>query len=264
MAYEIDRPPIDQGVSSNCKPKTRPLQFKRGTSRAWRKANPVLLSGEPGFEVNTYKMKVGDGRSRWSELPYIGDHSAPKDGKSAYEIWLDAGHSGTIDDFLQSLIGEPGKSTYEIWLSLGHEGTVQDFIDDIKGEKGDKGDPGKSAYEIWLELGHTGTEEDFIASLKGEKGDSAYQVWIDAGHTGTVEDFFLYIKGDKGDKGDTGMSAYEVWIDAGHTGTVDDYLAWLQWESLYHTWADERAAQGLPNDLDTYLRSLVDAYWEKF
>ena len=64
MAYN-DKPPIDQGVPG-CKPKTRPLQFKRGTSRAWRKANPVLLSGEPGFEVNTYKMKVGDGKSRWS------------------------------------------------------------------------------------------------------------------------------------------------------------------------------------------------------
>ena len=262
MAYN-DKPPIDQGVPG-CKPKTRPLQFKRGTSRAWRKANPVLLSGEPGFEVNTYKMKVGDGKSRWSELPYIGDHSAPKDGKSAYEIWIDAGHSGTIDDFLQSLIGEQGKSTYEIWLSLGHEGTVQDFIDDIKGEKGDKGDPGESAYEIWIDLGHTGTEQDFIDSLKG---DSAYQVWLDAGHTGTVDDFLEWLKGekgDKGDKGDTGMSAYEVWLSAGHTGTVDDYLAWLQWESLYHTWAAEREAQGLPSDLNTWVETLVSSHWEQF
>lgn len=237
MAYG-DKPPIDQGIPG-MKPKTMPLQFKRGTSRAWRKANPVLLNGEPGYEVDTHKMKVGDGINCWMRLPYIGDHSAPKDGKSAYQIWIDAGNSGTIDDFLQSLIGEPGKSTYEIWLSLGHEGTVQDFIDDIKGEKGDKGDEGKSAYEVWIDAGHTGTVEDFFEYIKGEKGD-------------------------KGDKGDTGMSAYEVWLSEGHTGTVDDYLAWLQWESLYHSWADEREAQGLPSDLDSYLRSLVDAHWEPF
>lgn len=237
MAYG-DRPIPDQGVPG-MKPKTMPLQFKRGTSRAWRHQNPTLLKGEPGFEVDTKKLKVGDGVTCWNRLPYIGDHSKPKDGKSAYEIWLDAGNSGTIDDFLQSLIGEQGKSTYEIWISLGHEGTVQDFIDSIKGEKGDKGD----------------------------EGDSAYQVWLDAGHTGTVEDFFLYLKGekgDKGDKGDQGYSAYEVWINEGHTGTVEDYLAWLQWESLYHTWADEREAQGLPSDLDTYVRTLVTMEWDTF
>lgn len=154
-------PPIDQG-EDRYKPKSVPLQFKRGTSRAFKKVNPILLCGEPAYEYDTKKLKVGDGFTRYNHLPYIGDHSKAKDGKSAYQIWLDAGNTGTINDFLDSLVGEQGKSTYEIWLSLGHEGTVVDFIDSIQGEKGEDG---KSAYEIWLELGHTGTEEDFIDYL---------------------------------------------------------------------------------------------------
>lgn len=155
-----DKPPIDQGETY--KPKSVPLQFKRGTSRAFKRVNPILLCGEPAYEYDSKKLKVGDGVTRYNYLPYIGDHSKPKDGKSAYQLWLEEGHVGTVEDFLNSLIGEQGKSTYEIWLSLGHEGTVVDFIDSIQGEKGEDG---KSAYEIWLELGHTGTEEDFIDYL---------------------------------------------------------------------------------------------------
>ena len=162
MAYDRDRKPLDTGYCPP-KPKSRPLQLKRGKSRAWAISNPVLLNGEPGYEWDTHKMKVGDGKTPWNLLPYIGDHSKPKDGKSAYQIWLEMGHTGTVEDFLNSLVGEQGKSTYEIWLSLGHEGTVVDFIDSIKGEKGEDG---KSAYEIWLEQGHTGTEEDFMDWLK--------------------------------------------------------------------------------------------------
>ena len=125
---------IDNGHNMP-KPKCKPLQFKRGTARAFLKANPILLKGEPAYEWDTKKLKVGDGYTRYVKLPYIGDHSKPEDGKSAYQIWIEAGNTGTIDDFLESLIGEPGKSAYEIWLSLGYEGTVVDFINSLHGEK---------------------------------------------------------------------------------------------------------------------------------
>lgn len=47
-----------------------------------------------------------------------------KDGKSAYELWIEAGNEGSVDDFLSSLIGPQGP-----------EGP--------KGDPGDKGDPGQ-------------------------------------------------------------------------------------------------------------------------
>ena len=70
--------------------------------------------------------------------------------------------------------GIDGKSAYEIWLDLGNTGTEQDFINSLIGDDGDPGDPGDdgdSAFEVWLALGNTGTEQDFIDSLKGADGE---------------------------------------------------------------------------------------------
>lgn len=203
---------VDNGVPMP-KPKTMPLQFKRGTDRAFRKQNPILLKGEPGYEWNTHKLKVGDGITRYNDLPYIGDHSKPKDGKSAYEIWLEEGHAGTVEDFLESLIGPTGKSAYEIWLSLGHEGTVVDFINYIQG---------KSAYDLWIEEGHTGTVTDFLDSLVGK---SAYEIWISLGHEGSEQDFIDSLKGE---------SAYQSWLNIGYVGTEEEFVAFMQTAS----WGD--------------------------
>ncbi len=50
-----------------------PSRFKlrRGTSAQWA-VNPVLAAGEPGWETDTKKMRVGDGVTPFLSLPYIG------------------------------------------------------------------------------------------------------------------------------------------------------------------------------------------------
>lgn len=48
------------------------LQLKRGTAARWVELNPVLAAGEPGFEYDTKKLKIGDGKTAWSDLPYTG------------------------------------------------------------------------------------------------------------------------------------------------------------------------------------------------
>ena len=118
------------------------------------------------------------------------------DGKSAYKIWLEAGNTGTEEDFLNSLKGEPGepgengKSAYEAWLDAGNTGSEEDFLNSLKGADGTmsfedlteeqkeslNGEDGKSAYDIWLDQGNTGTEEDFLESLKGQGGTDAYVI----------------------------------------------------------------------------------------
>jgi hypothetical protein len=200
----MGKPPVDNGVP--IKPKTRPLQFKRGTAKAFYDVNPVLLYGEPSFEKDTHKMKIGDGYNKYRDLPYIGDHSKPEDGKSAYELWLEDGHEGSLEDFFEFLTGEPGASAYEIWLSVGHEGSIMDFLIDIQGD---------SAYEVWIKDGHTGTVTDFLDSLVGK---SAYEIWLDLGHTGSEEDFIRSLEG---------KSAYEVWLDLGYEGSEQDFMAYL-------------------------------------
>lgn len=46
------------------------VQFRRGTAAQWTSANPVLAAGEPGFETDTGKFKVGDGSTAWTSLAY--------------------------------------------------------------------------------------------------------------------------------------------------------------------------------------------------
>ena len=48
------------------------LQLTRGTVARWTELNPVLAVGEPGFEYDTGKLKVGDGSTPWRKLHYIG------------------------------------------------------------------------------------------------------------------------------------------------------------------------------------------------
>jgi len=47
------------------------LQFKRGTSAEWDSSNPILASGEPGYNISNNTMKVGDGQNPWSVIPVI-------------------------------------------------------------------------------------------------------------------------------------------------------------------------------------------------
>ncbi len=48
------------------------IKFKRGQSTTWRTKNLLLKDGEPGFELDTRKLKIGDGKTLWNDLPYIG------------------------------------------------------------------------------------------------------------------------------------------------------------------------------------------------
>lgn len=49
------------------------FQLRRGKASVWEKNNPILSRGEPGFEIDTNRLKIGDGSASWSELDYIGE-----------------------------------------------------------------------------------------------------------------------------------------------------------------------------------------------
>lgn len=46
------------------------IVLRQDIASNWTTNNPVLLSGELGFETDTYRVKLGDGIKRWSQLPY--------------------------------------------------------------------------------------------------------------------------------------------------------------------------------------------------
>ncbi len=49
------------------------IQLRRGTAASWSSNGTVVLAaGEPGFETDTGKFKVGDGTTQWTSLPSAG------------------------------------------------------------------------------------------------------------------------------------------------------------------------------------------------
>lgn len=48
------------------------ILLKRGTAARWVELNLILAAGEPGFEYDTKKLKIGDGNTAWNDLPYVG------------------------------------------------------------------------------------------------------------------------------------------------------------------------------------------------
>lgn len=51
------------------------IKFKRGKSTSWTTKNLLLEAGEPGFETDTKRLKIGDGSTLWNDLPYIGEQN---------------------------------------------------------------------------------------------------------------------------------------------------------------------------------------------
>lgn len=51
------------------------IQLKRGTAEALARVNPILADGEPGFVIGDNRLKIGDGVTKWNDLPYIGESS---------------------------------------------------------------------------------------------------------------------------------------------------------------------------------------------
>jgi hypothetical protein len=46
------------------------IQFRRGTASQWTSTNPILASGELGYETDTGFAKIGNGTTAWNSLPY--------------------------------------------------------------------------------------------------------------------------------------------------------------------------------------------------
>ena len=49
------------------------IQLRRDTAANWTTNNPTPASGEPCFETDTGKFKIGDGVTAYNDLPYQGD-----------------------------------------------------------------------------------------------------------------------------------------------------------------------------------------------
>ncbi len=107
--------------------------------------------------------------------------TAGADGKSAYELAVENGYQGTLEQWLASLVGQPGKdgqqglSAYEIYKKYHPEytGTEAEWLETLKGMPGGVGAMGVGVINAYV-------DEDLHLWLVLSTGET-----IDAGYVGT-------------------------------------------------------------------------------
>ena len=161
--------------------------------------------------------------------------------KSAYDVAVENGYTGSESQWLNSLKGEKGdKGATGAQGEQGEKGEQgeqgEQGIQGVKGDQGDqgvqgiqgvKGDKGDQGVQgIQGEKGDKGDQG--VQGPQGEKGDKGDQgVQGPQGEKGDKGDQGVQgIQGEKGDAGADGKSAYELYRDTyGYTGTEEEWLA---------------------------------------
>ena len=52
------------------------IQLRRGKTLSWRGSSLILAPGQPGYDKDKHKIKIGDGETPWILLPYASGLSA--------------------------------------------------------------------------------------------------------------------------------------------------------------------------------------------
>lgn len=202
-----------------------------------------------------------------------------KDGKSAYEIAVKHGYTGTEEDWAKSLTpnggavgGGNGKSTYELAVQEGYQGTLQEWLKSLVGKDGEDayevakkagyagsreewlktliGATGLSAYELAKSEGYEGSLSEWLASLKGADGDNAYKVAVRNGYVGDEHAWLASLRGADGE------DAYEVAKAGGYQGSREAWLESLKGETGKSAYELAKEAQNFTGTLTDYLASL--------
>jgi hypothetical protein len=95
---------------------TAKITIRKGTAAQWTSANPVLLSGEMGYETDTGQQKIGDGVTAWTSLAYYHDPDSVTDHGALTGLSDDdhlAYHTDARGDARYSLLAHNHTGTYE-------------------------------------------------------------------------------------------------------------------------------------------------------
>ena len=190
--------------------------------------------GEPGM----------DGAEGPQGEPGMDGAEGPQ-GASAYEVWLDHEGSGTIEEFLISLVGETGPQG-EPGMDGAQGPQGEPGMDGAQGPQGEpgmdgvqgpQGEPGMDgAQGPQGEPGMDGAQGpqgepgmDGAQGPQGEPGmDGAQGPQGEPGMDGAQGP-----QGEPGMDGAQGASAYEIWLSLGNTGSEQDFLDYLSGNAAF-------------------------------
>jgi hypothetical protein len=75
------------------------ITFRKGPASQWISVNPVLASGEPGYDLTNSILKIGDGVSNWVALSGIGSSSVGGSSSSSVGVRGIISTTGTLSSF---------------------------------------------------------------------------------------------------------------------------------------------------------------------
>ncbi len=185
-------------------------------------------SGDPSAQQEIYEK-------------YVAYATAAGDDVLSYEEWLDSirgkdglngkdgkdGKDGS--DGQNGKDGTDGKSAYDIWLENGHSGSESDFLDWLKGEKGDTGAQGATGPQ-----GATGaTGPQGVQGEKGQDGDDGAD-GQDGKDGKDGKDGQNGADGKDGVNGQDGLSAFDLFKKyyPYYQGTEKDWIDDLMYDNL--------------------------------
>ena len=71
---------------------TARLRVRKGTTEEWAENDPILMEAEPAWDTTLNQIKIGNGYSNWSELPYVENLGGPgmwtNDLSGIYPNWI--------------------------------------------------------------------------------------------------------------------------------------------------------------------------------
>jgi hypothetical protein len=83
------------------------IQARRGTAAQWTSTNPTLSVGEFGFEIDTLKLKIGNGTTAWTSLAYVGVTATELNAAIADVIDLAPGTLDTLNELAAAIGDDP-------------------------------------------------------------------------------------------------------------------------------------------------------------
>ena len=180
-------------------------------------------------------------QSIWSnEVTYI----PSSNGKSAYEIAVEYGFRGTVEEWLQSLIGNDGNGIVSI-DKTGSEGLIDTYT--ITFDNG-------NTTTFTVRNGENGVGIASIEKTGSEDNIDIYTITLTNGDT-------YEMRIANGVDGKEGKSAYQLAVERGFKGTLAEWIASLQGNGIGIESIDYTSSDG---NLDTYTILYTDGSTQTF
>jgi hypothetical protein len=120
---------------------TARISFRKGSTPEWEGNDPILMAGEPAYNTTLKKLKLGDGTSKWSELPYLeglGGVEWSNDGSGLFPSFIETSdqainylmyHHDLLEDnalayFQAGINGETFNQLFELVVSANNGGSA--------------------------------------------------------------------------------------------------------------------------------------------